>query len=189
MGVPCVVKVGGSLLDMPCLVQRLVRWLPRPATIVTGGGGAADTVRHVDQQITLDEQEAHWLCIHAMALHARVLATALRSAGVATRLVADRQTCRDACARGKVAVIEPVAWLEHERQHGADVPHRWQFTSDSIAAHAAKRLGAPRLVLLKSTLPGAGEVVPASEAARGIGCVELVNLRDAALPRCRLVWS
>ena len=202
MNVPCVVKIGGSLLDMPCLVERVARWLPRPAAIVTGGGGAADTVRHVDQQVALDEHDAHWLCIHAMALHARVLAAALATAGAATRLVADHHACRDACARGELAVIEPVAWLEHEQRQGAGVPHRWQFTSDSIAAHTAQRLNAPRLVLLKSTLPGKGEAVAVSEAvrlgvvdpclpeaARGLGCVELVNLRDDALPHCRLVWE
>ncbi len=201
MDVPCVVKIGGSLLDMPCLVERLATHLPRPAAIVTGGGGAADTVRAVDQQVNLDECEAHWLCIHAMALHARVLAAALRTAGVAARLVSDRAACRAACADGELAVIEPVRWLEADHRDGAPVPHRWQFTSDSIAAHVARRLGARRLVLLKSTLPGGdGESLRASEAARlgvvdpcfadaaaGIERVELINLRDANLPRCRLM--
>lgn len=66
------------------------------------------------------------------------------------------------------------------------VPHHWQFTSDSIAAHFAHQLSA-RLTLLKSTEPAPGwtlaslaaagivdEAFP--EAAAGLA-VEVVNLR------------
>jgi len=94
-----------------------------------------------------------------------------------------------------------VAWLESEERAGHAVPHVWSFTSDSIAAHAAKRLGAARLTLLKSTLPetmrggeaalsdaAAADVVDAElpRAAVGLPCVELVNLRVAGTQKCRL---
>ncbi|MEX0887004.1 MAG: hypothetical protein WD009_11250 [Phycisphaeraceae bacterium] len=208
-----VVKLGGSLLEMPGLVDRLVDVLPRPGVLVTGGGAAADRVRGVDQQVELDESTSHWLCIHAMAMHARLFAAALAARGVVTRLLADRAACAEACAAGALAVVEPVAWLERDEREGAGIPHRWQFTSDSIAAHVARRVGARRLVLLKSTLPGGagacgearggsgggGGVVDVDEAARqgvvdpcfpaaatGLECVQLVNLRATPATTCRL---
>ena len=76
-----VVKVGGSLLDLPDLIARLAMFcIPHiePRMIfVCGGGPAADTVRRIDRHVGLDEETAHWLCIHAMAFNSRVLAAAL----------------------------------------------------------------------------------------------------------------
>ncbi len=43
--------------------------------------------------------------------------------------------------------------LEREDAIGVRVPHRWTFTSDSVAAHIATRVGAEKLTVLKSTLP------------------------------------
>lgn len=77
---------------------------------------------------------------------------------------------------------------------GVTIPHRWSFTSDSIAAHIATRLDAAKLTLLKSTLPAspcdlaeAGRlgIVDAdfAAAAAGVPRVELVNLRSAEFER------
>jgi hypothetical protein len=87
-----------------------------------------------------------------------------------------------------------------EESEGVAIPHRWTFTSDSIAAHIAARMGAGRLTLLKSTLPQS-ECGPACaaglglvdadfpEASAGLPSVELVNLRSTrhgAAERCVL---
>ena len=82
------------------------------------------------------------------------------------------------------------------------LPHSWDVTSDSIAAHLAGRLGAAELVLLKSALPGDG-ATPEELAATGfvdrhfpqvLGsyAVRIVNLRseqNARMPAAHDVWS
>ncbi len=175
-----VVKVGGSLLDLPDLPARLEQFigsLPQRVVMVIGGGRAADLVRAFDQMHQLDETTGHWLAVRAMQFNAHMLITQLPNA----RLAGDIDDCRAAWAANKVAMIDPMTWVD-------DVPHRWTFTSDSIAAHIALRLRAMKLTLLKSTLPkgdcgvacaaGLGMVDEDFEAAsRDVPHIDLVNLR------------
>ncbi len=169
-----VAKIGGSLLDLPDLVPRFERWrcaLSGAMLLLVGGGDAADLVRRFDQQSQLGEERGHWLAVRAMQFNAYVLAAALRC-----------PVARDAPSytHEPLAVIDPLTWLEEEEsRHGESVPHRWTFTSDSIAAHVAAQLGAPHLTLLKST-GEASDLVDADFAdavSRFRGRVTLVNLR------------
>lgn len=195
-----VIKLGGSLLegpDLPDCLSRLSRWLaaePRAAPecgliMVVGGGAAADAVRALDQARPMAPERAHWLAIRAMQFNAHFVAAALRD--LAVTMVTSRQEAVEAVARGTLAVVEPWEWLRREDAAGVVIPHRWSFTSDSIAAHVATRLGAARLTMLKSTLPTELQNEPVLEravalglldadfvqAARGIPRIELVNLR------------
>ena len=191
-----VVKLGGSLLDLPDLLTRFERWREAESAtmlLVVGGGAAADVVRDFDRAFSLDESIAHWLAIRAMRLNAEMLASVMKD----SELVENRQSCEAAWKRKKLAIMEPVAWLEREANEGVHIPHRWTFTSDSIAAHAASRLGARRLTLLKSTLPD-GNCDPEQAAGCGIvdadfpavcsrvAVVEIVNLREHPPARCDL---
>jgi hypothetical protein len=186
------VKVGGSLLDLPDLPARLMRLFealaPSHVAIVVGGGRAADLVRAFDTAHHLDETTGHWLAVRAMQLNTHMLITQLPDA----QLVYDDDACRDAWAAGKLAVVDPMTWV-------ADVPHRWTFTSDSIAAHVATRLKACHLTLLKSTLPkgdcgvacaaGLGIVDEDFEmASRDVPHIELVNLRAQPLAEGESPW-
>src|SRR4051812_13757164 len=78
---PIVVKVGGSLYDLPDLGPRLRGWLrtlPAPAVlIVPGGGMAADVIRRLDQCHHLGVKTAHWLALRAMTLNAWFLSALL----------------------------------------------------------------------------------------------------------------
>jgi aspartokinase-like uncharacterized kinase len=192
-----VIKLGGSLLDLPDLLARFEQWRQAEVgphgVLVVGGGAAADVVRAFDKEFHLDEERAHWLALRAMQLNMFCLAAVIARCEV----VAEPQACAGAWGVGKLALVDPLAWLSAEAAEGVHIPHRWTFTSDSIAAHVATRLGAARLTLLKSTLPtsdcgpacaaGLGivdEDFPA--AAAGLPHIELVNLRPIPVGRCVL---
>lgn len=192
-----VIKLGGSLLDWPGLadgieVFRRSIQSGRVAMIV-GGGLAADHVRGFDDCHGVGEEISHWLAIRAMALNTCLVATLLKR----FKIVADLQECEGVWAAGDLALIEPLAWLEGEYREGLSIPHRWSFTSDSIAAYLATRLCAERLTLLKSALPeGDCDFARAGElgvvdcefeaAAAGIPEVGLVNLRSDPLTHTHL---
>lgn len=191
-----VVKLGGSLLDLPDLLPRFERWRAEQSAslvLVVGGGAAADAVRAFDRAFKLEESAAHWLAIRAMRLNAELIAGVVKDC----EPVAKPQACMEAWGRKKIALVDPLAWLEREAGEGIHIPHRWTFTSDSIAAHVATRLRAGKLTLLKSRLP-AGDCGPESAADLGIvdedfpaACaaipeIELVNLREHPPARCDL---
>jgi hypothetical protein len=83
---PIVVKVGGSLFDLPDLGSRLQSWLDRLPTrqvlLVPGGGPTADVVRELDRRHGLGDERAHWLALRALMLNAYFLAELLPSAAV-----------------------------------------------------------------------------------------------------------
>jgi aspartokinase-like uncharacterized kinase len=192
-----VVKLGGSLLDPggpPAMLERFERWrraeMGLRGLLVVGGGAAADIVRNMDAAFGLDQEQAHWLAIRAMEFNAFLVAAALKE----VVMVGAPEACAAAWAASRLAILNPLAWLRHEEEQGITIPHRWTFTSDSIAAHVASRLGAGRLTLLKSTLPR-GECGPECAAGlgivdedfpaavRGLPRVELVNLRSEGFER------
>src|SRR5579862_134578 len=80
-----VVKIGGSLYDLPDLRSRLQRWLDRlPGRIllVPGGGRTTDVIRDFDAVHSLGEERSHWLALRALALNAVCLADLLPDAKV-----------------------------------------------------------------------------------------------------------
>ena len=187
-----IVKLGGSLLDLPDLPHRFEtlrrRWCEQLLVIVVGGGRAADLVRDFDRRFGLDETQGHWLAVRAMQLNTRLLATILPDC----RIVADHREYQAARHLATVLLVDPLTWLERDEAAGVAVPHCWTFTSDSIAAHLATRLGAARLTLLKSALPPDENSVQAASAcglvdkqfaatAGAIPSVELINLRAKPL--------
>jgi len=146
-----VVKVGGSLFDLPELGPRLLRWLTEltaaDVLLVPGGGPTADAIRDLDQRHGLGQEKAHWLALRALTLNAHVLANLLPGFRV-VESTAERL--------GGKAVLDPHAFcLADERDHpAAALAHSWTVTSDSIAARVAIASGARQLILLKSvTLP------------------------------------
>jgi aspartokinase-like uncharacterized kinase len=146
-----VVKVGGSLFDLPELGPRLRSWLAELAApavlLVPGGGPAADVIRDLDRLHGLGEEKSHWLALHALARNARVLVDLLPGSHVVASVGEHL---------GGLTVLDPLAFcLADERDHPADaLPHSWSVTSDSVAARVAVAAGARELVLLKSiTIP------------------------------------
>jgi 5-(aminomethyl)-3-furanmethanol phosphate kinase len=145
-----VVKLGGSLLDLPGLGTRLRAWLDalptRNVILVAGGGAMTDVIRTLDEVHRFGEEQAHWLAVRAMALNARVIAQLLP----ASRFVTALEDCEETWAADCTAIIDPVPVLLGDWGKPGELPHRWSVTSDSIAARIAELLNAQELLLLKS---------------------------------------
>jgi 5-(aminomethyl)-3-furanmethanol phosphate kinase len=169
-----VIKVGGALLDTPgafaWAIHELTR-APRDGStlIVPGGGPFADTVRDIDRRIGLSDDAAHWAAVLAMDQYAHVLADRIPRA----TLVDDLDTPPPA---DRLPVLAPYAWL---RSHDT-LPHSWDVTADSIAAHVARGVNATRVVLLKldtSTDPYFEMAIPP-----GCGVEPQIVLAGASIP-------
>lgn len=145
-----VVKVGGSLFDLPDLGERLRCWLSRQGdarfVLVPGGAATADAVRYWDRLYRLGEEKSHWLALRALSLNAHLLSKLLPGACVIDSL--DKR--HDAHAAGLVPILDMHAFAIDDERHEGRLPHSWHVTSDSLAARVAQRLRAQRLVLLKS---------------------------------------
>jgi aspartokinase-like uncharacterized kinase len=145
-----VIKVGGSLYDLPDLGPRLRRFLQpledKGVLLVPGGGRTADVVRALDQVHPLGDEASHWLALRAITLNAHFLADLLAPAHVVDDLGAL------SVADGRPAILDGHAFARRdERDHAAAaLPHCWKATSDALALRAACVLQARRLVLLKS---------------------------------------
>jgi len=176
MILPCVVKLGGSLYDLPDLAPRLRAWLKRrPESgllLVPGGGPTAEVVRDFDRLHGLGEERAHRLALRALQLNAEFLKGLLPSAMVIDR---PEQAPAGTC------ILDPFGFLSRDDA----LPHLWAVTSDSIAAHAAVVAGADQLVLLKSVeIPDRMSWEEAGE--RGFVDAWFARTLRPALPRLRV---
>jgi aspartokinase-like uncharacterized kinase len=150
-----VVKVGGSLFDWPELPDALRSWLARepPAlnVLLAGGGELAEAIRRADATLHIGEEAAHWLCIDALSITARLLAGLI---GGEWFLVHKLAVLKERIAVGsrETVVFDPREFLVHDEPGlpGEALPRNWSVTSDSIAARLAVLIGAEELVLLKS---------------------------------------
>jgi 5-(aminomethyl)-3-furanmethanol phosphate kinase len=146
----CVVKLGGSLLDMPDLALRLRAWIaaqsPCDTILVVGGGKLADAIRQAQIQHGFSDSVAHWLCVRTMAIQAEMLLAMLPEVRLLTGIAAVGG------GASRLWILD--AWhfmREDDRRHTlAPLPESWDVTSDSIAARAAELCCADELVLLKS---------------------------------------
>jgi aspartokinase-like uncharacterized kinase len=164
-----VVKVGGSLFDLPDLGPRLRRWLdadarvrpPSAVLLVPGGGPTADVVRDLDRRHGLGDEAAHWLALRAMTLNAHFLAELLPPTVVVGEMVEPGP---------RVRILDALAFVrDDERRQGRIVlPHTWDAGSDAVAARVAVATGARRLVLLKSTTIAIPEVDWEDVSRRGL---------------------
>jgi aspartokinase-like uncharacterized kinase len=186
-----VVKVGGSLLDLPDLADRLAAFLASLAhlrvMLVIGGGPAAELVRHHGHD-QLDEEQSHWLAVRAMSFNSFLIEALLPDSVVAANLA----QCQSAWMVGRIPIVDPHSFLVSDDASGSTVlPHSWAVTSDSIAARVANACAAQELVLLKSvSWPADSDLKSAArqgvvdehfpfEVGRSAGLrVRIVNLRD-----------
>ena len=188
-----LVKVGGSLFELPDLAARLQTWLDAQPTAVNlllaGGGELADVIRRADQRHRLGEAQCHWMCVYVLGLTAAWLAS-LKRKWKLIHCVASIKKFANQSVDGAVGVIDPQEFLAMYERHipGDRLPHRWEATSDSIAARLAVAIDADELVLLKSCpIPTGETLVKLAEAgvvdnffpraAAAITRVRIENLR------------
>jgi aspartokinase-like uncharacterized kinase len=151
-----VVKVGGSLHDVPRFGEQLRRWLDslptRRVLLIAGGGPPADWVRQLDRLDELGEERAHWLALRSLSFTAHALAARLPGATVIETPEDRRQVWRD----GGWPVLDVYSFAIADEASPDHLPHLWEVTSDSLAARVAQVVGIAVLVLLKSVSLPAG---------------------------------
>jgi 5-(aminomethyl)-3-furanmethanol phosphate kinase len=150
-----VVKVGGSLFDLPQLPERLRAWLAaqRPAhnVLVAGGGPLVDQVRQWHAEEPIDEVAAHWMCVDLLTVTAHMLHAWLPEVPLVEN---DCLLCQRVGEPG-ATIFGPASWMRRSEPGlpGTWLPSSWETTSDSIAGRLAAALRADEFVLLKSVLP------------------------------------
>ncbi len=146
-----VVKVGGSLYDLPDLAPRLRRWLAAECAggvlLVPGGGPAANVMREFDRRHHLGEEASHWLALRALSLNAHFLAALLSPASV----LDDVEACQRAWQENNIPILDVFSFARTDEARPGRLPHSWTVTSDALAARVAVVAQASELVLLKST--------------------------------------
>jgi aspartokinase-like uncharacterized kinase len=159
-----VVKVGGSLFDWPEFPEQLRAFLhsldSEPILLVPGGGKLAEVIREYDALFQLGEETSHWLAIETLSLQAQILNCLLPEWEIIEQLSELKSR----------AILNPLPLMRAEERQPNPLPHCWDVTSDSLALRVAQRLGAQRLILLKSvSLP---ETVSDWSRASELGLVD-----------------
>lgn len=158
-----VVKVGGSLFDLPELADRLWQLadlLNRPMCIIPGGGGLVQELRRLDGIHHWPSETSHVLALQAMSLTAKLVARCDARFELLTALPSIEEK-----PRSRIQVLDVTHLPGLDR-----IPASWDVTSDSIAAWIALQLGKKDLLLVRSLdLP---DPVPSIEAAAEAGLVD-----------------
>jgi aspartokinase-like uncharacterized kinase len=144
-----IVKVGGSLYDLPDLGRRLRQWLDHQTErvlLVPGGGPAADWIRQIDAAEPLGAEQSHWLALRSLTLAAHVLAGRLLNSVVIQHLP-DRHAVWQRC---QTPILDLFPFAVSDEANVGHLDHTWDVTSDSLAARVCVVTGIRRLVLLKS---------------------------------------
>jgi len=154
---PIIVKVGGSLFDLPDLGVRLEAWLKTLAQsgviLIAGGGAAEDVIREMDRIHRLGEETSHWLAVESLGLMTSLLLAVAPPSLLLFRLGAPEPAgTREGEPSFSVQDLNAFACWDEGRP--GCLPHRWDVTSDSLAARVAEVMEARELILLKSvTIP------------------------------------
>lgn len=149
-GALSVVKLGGSLFG----AGELRAWLGMlaevgPVVVVPGGGPFADAVREAQARLGFGEVAAHRMAILGMQQYGVMLQ------GLEPRLGSVETEGEIVGLRG-AAVWLP--WRMAGRDEGIEAS--WEVSSDSLALWLARKMGAARLLLVKSGAVTAGWRTP-----------------------------
>jgi len=141
-----ILKVGGSLFDLPELSQQLQSIMETQAgsvLLVGGGGELAEEIRRLDRI-------HHWPAIvsHRLAMQTLSVSALFLSELVQRPVVRSPQEFQNTVNATRGAVADLSCWPSIE-----SLPPGWDLTSDSLAAWLASELTATRLLLLKSADP------------------------------------
>jgi aspartokinase-like uncharacterized kinase len=146
-----VLKVGGSLFDVPDLEIRLRRWRNSLASqqviLVPGGAKLVRTLRSAQAKFGFDHETAHWLAVRALKRNAIYLSGLLSSDDAGVEIV---ETVQSPMGSNNCVVLDCYAFLLMDEGKPGCLPHSWSVSSDSIAARVALVGNAAELILLKS---------------------------------------
>lgn len=177
-----VVKLGGSLSGNAALKPLLeeISAARCRLVVVPGGGPFADAVRTAQAQHGFSDLAAHRMAIVAMAQTGLMLADL---APTPWHLAWSAEAVQDELSQPTDA---PIVWLPDPSRDALELAASWDVTSDSLALWLAARLGARRLVLVKSCPRPASEDLAALTEA---GVVDAAFAATAAQrPEVALSW-
>lgn len=121
-----IVKIGGSCLSYPGLLKMACNIIntQRDVIVVPGGGEFAGLVRKKAEKLEIDDSTAHWMAILAMNQFGYLISSWMKNGVLSNDPL--------------VNLKGPVIWLPYEKMVEKDpLPHKWDVTSDSIAAWLA----------------------------------------------------
>lgn len=179
-----VYKLGGSLLDIPDVHNRLGSVIeddrPCQPLVIVGGGQTADIVREWDSQFALTASQSHWLAIAAMRINSLLLEQLMPSG----QLIESREQADGCWQNEQIPVLDVEQILRSEINSHDALPESWDVTSDSITAWITKHWHAERLVLLKSIDMPTSESLNAavdnhfSKVVQSVHHIEWINFRE-----------
>ncbi|MGY8749555.1 MAG: hypothetical protein ACKVHR_16035 [Pirellulales bacterium] len=196
-----IIKLGGSLLDMPDLTPRLDFWLSQQSPMlnlcIVGGGKSVQKLR--DLKSSVDSPVTHWKCIRLMDKNANLLSRTSRD-----WIFIDSLKLLPLDSSTSFIFFGTEDWL---RNSITCLPESWSVTSDSIAVVLARFVTAKELILLKSALPPveknltqlmetefvdrhfktAATLVNNSDQLSPCGRIDCVNFRDNNFPQQPLI--
>jgi 5-(aminomethyl)-3-furanmethanol phosphate kinase len=184
-----VVKVGGSLFDLPDLGRRLREWLaaqpPAHNVLIAGGGPLVEQIRAWHAKEPIEDAAAHWMCVDLLTVTAHMLHAWMPEIPL---VESDCLLCQRVGEPG-ATIFGPAPWMRRSEPGlpGTWLPSNWETTSDSIAGRLAAALVADEFVLLKSALPRRKTSRELSALA-AVGYIDSVLAQMAPeLPGTRLV--
>ena len=186
-----VIKVGGSLAENPERLRAICRKLSELAKrymfiVVPGGGRFADAVRELDQRFNLSSVVSHRMSILGMDQFGLLLCQIIPNS-CATYLL------NDAKQLSEVRVV-PVFLPSRLMFKEDPLEDSWDVTSDSIAAYAAKKVRAKKVILstdVDGVFTSDPKTRPNARLIEQLSAEELLGLRqrtsvDRYLPKMLL---
>ncbi|MDH3527218.1 MAG: hypothetical protein OEN52_03475 [Gammaproteobacteria bacterium] len=158
-----VVKIGGSLASdelLPCWLDSLSCYGGGEVVIVPGGGPFAGQVRISQRVWRIDDSVVHVMALLGMEQYG------LMMSGIRTDLVpveCEIDMFR-VLKKAGVPIWLPTFMVTNEE----NIEHSWDVTSDSLAAWLARRIGASRLLLVKSVNLGDSKISAEELSQQGI---------------------
>ncbi|MCC9599987.1 hypothetical protein LOC67_05390 [Stieleria sp. JC731] len=181
-----VIKIGGSLLLQPNLIEGFCRWhsLQSPADdyLIVGGGNLIEAIRELDALHNLPPDWIHWHCVDLLKSTHHWLADRLPSFDpIQTQEEFAAQKGRPHSCANMIVRVDSF----YHQGVDANLPEDWRTTTDAIAGYLAKLLMAEEFVLLKSC-DADGALSVAELAKRGIIDEALPMIADG-LPKMRII--
>ncbi len=178
----CVVKIGGSLIGQSrVIVSRLIEQSDKCGfLVVPGGGPMANLVRSLFRRYDLSQETAHWMAVLAMEQYAHFMAD-----GTKAKLTQEIKNYPQG-----VKILLPYKMLLED---DCGIEHSWDYTSDSVAALVACRLGAFMVkatdvdgVMLNDRVV---DVIFAKDLMETRTCIDqgALNLLNSCSGRCRVL--
>ncbi|MHA2299226.1 MAG: amino acid kinase family protein [Candidatus Hodarchaeales archaeon] len=164
------VKIGGSCLQHPRLLEQECKILSkvRNVVIVPGGGCFADVVREQASKFNVGDTPAHWMAILAMNQFGYLL----------SKIVAGSLLCESIENVQSVQDTAIAIWLPYLDMRAKNpFPHSWDVSSDSIAAWLAVKLGSSFFVKITAFQ---GDLPPINVSTDSL--LQKTRLIDSFLP-------